>query len=150
MQDSDVVENVTTNEFQNYCEVKPEIAGVYIWRRTLESGLVINFKAKFRQRGAGFKTVLSPEFDHWDGYRVTVPKNVEWRNVEENDNEVNIENAEIKCCPFCNSQPTLSAKSEYIGSTPMNARLFQIKCCISDTRYHSLERVLEIWNKRNG
>jgi hypothetical protein len=126
------------------------MAGVYIWRRTLDSGIVINFKSDFRLRGAGLKTVLSPDFDNWNGYKVIVPKNVEWREVEENDNKINIENTEIKCCPFCNKQPILSFKSVYIGSTPMNATDFNLKCCIVNTGYHSLERVLEIWNKRNG
>jgi hypothetical protein len=141
---------IKTNEFKNYDKIKPETVGTYIWRRTLKSGIVINFKSDFRLRGAGFKKILSPEFDHWDGYKVIVPKNVEWREVEENDNQINVENFEIKSCPFCNSQPTLSARSEYIGSTPMNAKEFNIKCCISSTRYDSLKRVLEIWNKRNG
>ncbi|NDO80424.1 hypothetical protein CJP72_06425 [Citrobacter sp. NCU1] len=61
-------------EWINYSDRKPESAGMYLWRmksRVVEGVFVIARK-KFRLRGAGYHNVLSPEFDHWDGYSVNV------------------------------------------------------------------------------
>ncbi len=56
-----------------YSERRPDKAGVYEWRVPSKAvpGAVLIVAAHMRMRGAGFSQVLSPSFDHWDGYRVT-------------------------------------------------------------------------------
>lgn len=71
--------------FKNYRTEKPPEEGWYVWRvnhRHIKN-LTIEFLSKYRTRGAGFETVLSPQFDYWDGYRILLPDgNIEWDHIE--------------------------------------------------------------------
>jgi len=67
-------------EWVKYAVRRPETAGVYRWRVPHQAikGVVVEVSAEMGMRGAGYKNVLSPEFDHWDGRTVRVPPGTEW------------------------------------------------------------------------
>jgi hypothetical protein len=103
-------------KFKNYSKEKPPYPGWYVWRvrhKTMKD-VLITFLALFRTRGAGFTTVVSPEFDYWDGYRVLLPKVIEWAPYVGEEpkkyklNKVlNINSLYITRCPFCKKIPEL-------------------------------------------
>jgi hypothetical protein len=123
--------------FHDYRKEKPLIAGWYVWRlphRFLE-GVTLVFLAKYRKRGAGFETVLSPDFDYWDGYRVLLPSgSIEWAEYDGEDPKrgkelldvVGVDNAP---CPFCKNKPTWRYHGRYICAPPTDTEYFYLECC---------------------
>jgi|688.fasta_scaffold374278_1 hypothetical protein len=124
--------------FHNYAERKPE-KGLCIWRMAHGSKkFEIVFTAEMRIRGAGFKNVLSPEFDYWDGYRVILPKGlIEWAENPvgmslpgvHRSNVLEIVGVEHENCPFCKNQPKWETSGGFIGSTPVSDPYFHLTCC---------------------
>jgi len=114
----------------------PDKEGVYEWQvpNKYIKTLIVQFQAKMRLRGAGYRQIISPEFDHWDGYNVIVPMNTFWRNVETIDKNIVIVEAEkILPCPFCNRIPCLEGM-EYnrcatVGARPNDFNRWWMKCC---------------------
>jgi hypothetical protein len=100
-----------------YDEARPVEKGIYRWRvpSVIIKGLIVTFNAKFRERGAGHTSVLSPEFDHWDGWKVIVPPLTEWRPVDTDalpDHRyecLDIEGITNLPCPFCKGSPRWNA-----------------------------------------
>ncbi|MGR2681581.1 hypothetical protein [Chromobacterium haemolyticum] len=98
-----------------YSEHRPAAAGEYLWRMPSKAcdGLMVIAKRKYRDRWAGFEKVLSPDFDYWDGYRVTVPAGLEWMDVPPELSaikEVVIpEGVSLAVCPFCGETPHFHA-----------------------------------------
>ncbi|OQS10105.1 hypothetical protein B0T37_10690 [Chromobacterium violaceum] len=98
-----------------YSEHRPATAGEYLWRMPSKvcDGMFVIAKRKFRWRGAGYENVLSPDFDDWDGYRVSVPADVEWMDVPPElaaAKEVVIpEGVALVPCPFCGKTPHFHA-----------------------------------------
>lgn len=133
-------------DFILYSEKKPEKEGVYLWYKKTENDIFITFKSKMRLRNSG--TILSPDFDHWNGYKVLVPKDVMWREVKEDDDEINIIGCDLKCCPTCGGKPEVDFLNTFVTSRPIDANRFKISCCIMNTDYISLVDAINIWNKR--
>lgn len=125
-----------------YADDKPQAPGFYEWR--LESracpGLTLGVFAKFRERGAGYDTVLSPEFDHWNGYRVHVP-NCEWREAPSGLTERDrlkvsfVEGIALEPCPFCKAVPSWEATEcsssggVVICPRPGDLNSWRVRCC---------------------
>jgi hypothetical protein len=97
--------------WRDYATDRPPAAGEYFWRVPSNAlpGLFVLVRAKHRLRGAGHENVLSPEFDHWTGYRVTVPAGVQWREAVESDPKVAPEGIDVEPCPYCGKTPKWEA-----------------------------------------
>lgn len=124
-------------KFKNYSKEKPSCPGWYVWRvrhKTMKD-VLITFLARFRTRGAGFTTVVSPEFDYWDGYKVLLPKAIEWapyvgEEPKRHSNKVlNINSLYIAKCPFCQKTPELVYSGRFIGATPIDSEYWRLSCC---------------------
>lgn len=99
-----------------YADERPPVAGPYEWQVPSRAckGMVVRVLANYRERGAGYSKVLSPEFDHWDGYDVRVPTGTMWRSpaggTELKDYRIElmcVEGLEFTPCPFCKARPKL-------------------------------------------
>lgn len=123
--------------FHDYREEKPPAAGWYVWRlpHKFIEGVTLIFLAKYRKRGAGFESVLSPEFDHWNGYRVLLPKgSIEWAEYTGEPPKpgcellevVGVENVD---CPFCKNKPKWRYSGRYICAGPTNTDSYRLECC---------------------
>lgn len=126
-----------------YANSRPASEGVYKWRVMSRSckGLAIQFLAHMRSRGAGFSTVISPSFDHWDGYRVLVPVGLYWRPVagapaikDHQELITCVEGVELAPCPFCKQIPHLTGLQRglhgvTVGAAPYNFNDWWAKCC---------------------
>ncbi|MGY8624293.1 hypothetical protein [Chromobacterium violaceum] len=123
-----------------YSEHRPAATGEYLWRMPSKvcKGLFVIAKRKFRKRGAGYEDVLSPDFDYWDGYRVTVPANLEWMDVppehQAADNLIIPEGVSLAVCPFCGKEPRWHAMQYSGGSfgirpSPSVLNTWWTKCC---------------------
>ena len=124
----------------------PKAEGIYEWRIPLQKDPTrrIAFLAKMRRRGAGFTQVISPEFDQWDGYRVLLPRNVEWREAEADAADLlgrrsyltlGIEGLEPEPCPFCHGTPRFEGRMELMISgslfdeRPYQNNSWKLTCC---------------------
>lgn len=132
------------NPWVRFNDAHPTEEGFYEWRVPSKAlpGVVLIVAAKMRMRGAGFEYVLSPEFDYWDGYRVHVQCDVEWRNLsvklKENQSSIvvlSIEGLEVSECSHCGQIPTIEAVdvSRYGGvafsPNPWNLNTWRFTCC---------------------
>lgn len=109
---------MSANTWTRYADERPAVAGLYEWRmasKALPDGVLI-VVAEMRVRGAGFKTVLSPEFDHWDGNRVLVPADLEWRQTNISLNPwqrtplvLGVEGLDVAACSHCGNAPSIEA-----------------------------------------
>lgn len=125
-----------------YIESPPAAAGVYEWRvpSVAVPGLVVTFAANMRMRGAGFRDVLSPSFDTWDGYRVLVPGGTEWRECEPMElrphavARLGVEGLQFVACPYCGNVPSLhglirSSGGVSMSSDPHRFNSWWLECC---------------------
>lgn len=133
----------------DYATQKPPKAGIYRWRLKSKAvdGLVVQFSAKNRVRGAGYADVLSPEFDYWDGYRVHVPA-CEWS--PETNNQIpgclgeftTIEGLHLLPCPDCGKVPEWQGVQEamgggcYVGAHPHEYNVWWLQCCMWQLDQH--------------
>lgn len=144
-------------EWFNYSERKPDSAGVYLWRmksRAVEGVFVIARK-KFRLRGAGYQNVLSPEFDYWNGYSVSVPAELQWAEDDSTIPDISFEELpDAVECPFCKQKPAIKAfewnQGCRINPEPYILNKFQIKCCgwIAPATFDSPITAIESWNSK--
>lgn len=76
---------MSTAEWTLYSVRRPSSPGIYEWRMPSRAipGMVLVVAAHMRERNAGYTREVSPEFDYWDGYKLHVPKEVEWRETSE-------------------------------------------------------------------
>lgn len=121
----------------------PTEAGLYEWRVPSKAvpGAVLIVVAKMRKRGAGFESVLSPEFDYWDGYRVHVRCDVAWRPTDYAPTAhqrtpivLGIEGLELAPCSCCGKTPHFEAvQRDAYGQTicpdPWNLNSWKFQCC---------------------
>jgi len=130
--------------WRDYPQEKPPEVGVYEWSvpsRVCE-GMRVIVLAHHRKRGAGAVSVLSPEFDHWDGYKVTVPKGTRWREAPEDVDlpkyklwPVRVEGLTFASCPFCQTVPRLYAAERWhdggmtISPAPQRLNSWWLECC---------------------
>ena len=144
-------------EWVNYSERKPEAAGVYLWRMRscAVKGNYVIARKKFRLRGAGHLYVLSPEFDHWDGYSVTVPAELQWAEDDASMPDISFENLpDAKECPFCKRKPTIKAfewnRGCRVNPEPYILNNFQLKCCgwIAAVTFEHPVTAIEAWNQK--
>ena len=143
--------------FKNYLKEKPPYPGWYIWRvrhKTMKD-VLITFLARFRVRGAGFTKIVSPEFDYWDGYKVYIPKKIEWalykgEEPKNYSNKVlNINSLYITKCPFCKEIPELVYSGRFIGATPIDSEYWRFSCCVWTNSPRTINPI-KLINKRNN
>jgi hypothetical protein len=123
--------------FKDYRKEKPTKEGVFVWRLNHKfiKDVVIVFTAKYRSRGAGYETVLSPEFDYWDGYRVLLPDGpIEWCEYDGEPRKytheiIDIEGLKNVACPFCGKIPKWVYSGRYICADPTDTDYFYLQCC---------------------
>ncbi|HDL7100160.1 TPA: hypothetical protein PXM79_002951 [Yersinia enterocolitica] len=141
----------------NYSERRPETAGVYLWRMSSQAvkGINVIARKKFRLRGAGYQDVLSPEFDYWNGYSLTVPSELQWAKDDDSVPDISFEFLpEAKECPFCKQKPTIKAfewnNGCRVNPEPYILNKFKIKCCgwIAAVTFDSPVVAIESWNSK--
>lgn len=123
--------------FYDYRKDKPPVEGWYVWRlpHKFIEGVTLIFLAKYRERGAGFERVLSPEFDHWNGYQVLLPKgSIEWAEYDgeppiAGDELLEVVGVENAVCPFCKKEPKWRYSGRYIAAGPTDTDYYYLKCC---------------------
>lgn len=149
------------SDWKNYLDEPPTIPGVYEWRVSSIStpGIILIVSAHLRVRWAGHQEVLSPSFDYWDGYRITVPKGLQWRIYERNGRIpissherkiLSIEGLTISKCPYCEKVPAIKGNEvSYYGGmvvnpNPQHLNSWNFECCSwSRTPYFSDPREIE-------
>lgn len=154
-------ERIETEERPWTKGLPPREQGIYEWRLPLRGGkgLHVVFMARMRLRGAGFENVYSPEFDHWDGARVQVPADVEWRIPADPSllpkdryyTQLRIEGLTPEPCPFCTRTPTLhgcqtgGGPGIVMGAKPFHYDTWNLKCCswATSPRMGDVRRLIE-------
>lgn len=149
----------------NYYTIKPEKEGYYLWKvpHKRKPDISITFISQFRLRGAGYQNILSPDFDYWDGYRIILPKQIEWDYYtgpipQTYKDTVDINNLfkTITICPFCKQIPKLVYSPNHIGGTAIDSEYWYTECCswVKSPRYNNpielittRESLLQTYNK---
>lgn len=131
------------SEWTNYCDKKPD-AGLYEWRIPSVSlpGEHIIVASMMRLRGSGWSDpVLSPGFDYWDGWKVTVPAGLQWRDASDPNRKVVhadlicVEGLEHAECLYCGKVPTLkgcmrtSQGGVLVNGDPWRFNRWWLECC---------------------
>ena len=121
--------------FHDYSKDKPS-EGLYIWRMLHKSkSFTLVFAAEQRVWRGGYKNVISPEFDYWDGYNLLLPEGlIEWAEIPvgispskgEILEVVGVKNVK---CPFCGNQPEWRSSGGFIGASPREQPNFHLECC---------------------
>ncbi|KNE28185.1 hypothetical protein AFM18_08460 [Achromobacter spanius] len=134
----------TNNAWVRLKDQVPTEAGMYEWRvpSSTVPGMVLIVAAKMRMRGAGGTDVLSPEFDYWDGYRVLVQCEVEWRptafvpgKYQRTPAVLGIEGLEISPCSRCGKVPGITAHQVHphggviCNPVPWQLNSWKFVCC---------------------
>lgn len=138
------MKRITPGEWTSYADKRPD-SGLFEWRIPSISlpGEHIIVAAMMRERGAGYSDpVLSPAFDHWDGYRVHVPNALQWRAAR--DSEMKVIHADLICveglehadCIYCGKRPTLhgcqrgsDGRGVIINGDPWRFNSWWLSCC---------------------
>lgn len=145
--------------FHDYRKVKPSDEGWYIWRlpHKFIEGVTVIFLSKYRERGAGYETVMSPQFDYWDGYQVLLPKgSIEWAEYDgeppkPGHNLIDIVETDNLPCPFCQKVPTWRYSGRHITAEPNDTDYFYLECCRwFDGFGNRHENPLKLTEKRNS
>ena len=124
-------------EFFNFREKQPICEGLYVWRlpHKIKKDLTLIFLTNYRERNAGYDTVLSPEFEYWDGFNLILPEGpIEWAEYDGEDPKPGGELLEIvgvknDPCPFCKKIPQWKCYYPCVAATPIIAKSFSLKCC---------------------
>lgn len=134
---------MSDTEWRDYAKEKPN-AGVCEWRvpSCVINGLFIIVAAHMRLRNAGYGTVLSPHFDHWDGYNIILPDGMQWRHTSENLGiksyevvTIAVEGLELSPCIYCKKTPKLEPIQRAYGggvivaNEPHKFNAWCFKCC---------------------
>jgi hypothetical protein len=135
----------TAGPWRNYAESRPSEAGPYQWRLPSISlaGAFVIFHAHMRMRGNGYSDpILSPSFDHWDGYTVHVPAGAQWREpnpavkcARHETTGLAIEGLEFAACLYCGNVPMLEGLQAPPGggvvcnANPQHMNRWRLKCC---------------------
>jgi hypothetical protein len=125
-----------------YTERRPETVGPYLWQvqSIRVKGLVVQFVAWMRERGAGYRQVISPSFDYWNGAEVLVPAGTKWATTEVVCKEhqsvgLTLPQVELLPCPFCRVVPfwhgveSPSGGGVIVGSAPHEYNSWWLECC---------------------
>lgn len=133
---------MTENSWINFSDKKPP-EGLYEWRIPSVSlpGEFVIVAAMMRERGTGFDKVLSPSFDHWDGYRVIVPAKLQWRATSRvgrviHADLIGVEGLEFDPCIYCEKTPVLhgcqrgsDGRGVIICGDPWRFNSWWLDCC---------------------
>lgn len=141
-----------------YVASRPTEPGLYLWRlpSAVCVGLFVIVAAKMRARGAGYATVLSPDFDHWDGYQVHVPPCLSWRATDgQADGHVEPDGFTLGACPFCGNVPRWSAFERtsdgglMCSARPQSLNEWRVQCCqwIAGPRAADPRHIAAAWNR---
>lgn len=152
------------NAWRDYLAERPSAKSAYEWRVPSKNtpGITLIFSANMRMRGNGYyDPILSPMFDHWDGYKVSVPPGTQWRELQTSvalkDHEhggLIIEGAELLPCPYCGRSPTwkgvwaLSQGGCIVPSKPHEYTRWWLECCSYAQTPHT-SQPLELAQLRN-
>lgn len=136
---------MSAREWINYAETRPAKAGVYEWRLPSLAlpGEFVIFHAHMRLRGNGYSDpILSPSFDSWDGYRVSVPEGTQWREADpavkcewHQTTGLLLEGLTFAPCLYCDAEPRLDGyQAAQFGGVvgcpnPQNLNRWRLKCC---------------------
>ncbi|MDR6393484.1 hypothetical protein [Paraburkholderia phenoliruptrix] len=128
----------------DYATERPATEGVYEWRvpSIAVPGAVVILAAHMRKRGAGYKDVISPVFDYWDGYRVHVPLGLQWRSTESHSDLksydqrlLGVEGLDHCECIYCGKKPRLHAVQAgrdggvIVSGSPQHLSSWWLNCC---------------------
>jgi hypothetical protein len=128
----------------DYATEQPATEGVYEWRvpSIAVPGAIVILAAHMRQRGAGYRDVISPVFDYWDGYRVHVPNGLQWRptdahgEIKKHEQRlIGVEGLEHCDCIYCGEKPSLHAVQGgrdggvMVGGSPERLNSWWLQCC---------------------
>ncbi|MCG2597361.1 hypothetical protein [Achromobacter insuavis] len=136
----------TTSPWIRFKDQQPTKAGLYEWRVPSNTApgqdMVLIVAAQMRMRGAGGTNVLSPEFDYWDGYRVLVQCDVEWRptdfvpgKYQRTPAVLGIEGLELSHCSRCGKVPGITAHQVHpqggvvCNPVPWRLNSWKFVCC---------------------
>lgn len=148
-------------DFKLYTTERPTVAGIYVWRAPSKvlSGLTVAWVDELSYRGAGHTDVLSPAFGYWDGYRVHVPKGLEWdvapADVARHSSArckyiLDVTGAEpLEPCPFCERTPKWVFNAESVLGRPFeHGRWTRPSCCrwIGEQSRHDPRDIAPAWN----
>lgn len=131
------------NPWTPYSERRPTTTGVYEWRIPSKAvpGAILIVASHMRKRGAGYVDVLSPHFDYWDGYRVIIGAEVEWRETADHsdlktyeDRVIAVEGLDISPCIYCGKTPTIRASQidrfgVSVSPFPWHMNSWSFHCC---------------------
>jgi len=156
-----------SREWIAYDERRPDAEGVYEWRvpSRVFPDMITQFCAHMRERGAGYSTVLSPTFDHWDGYRVSVPIGTLWRatsdhgDLKRHDNSPpSIVGHDVAPCRFCGTVHLLEGWTRclggglLVGADPHEYNDWELKTCAwaRAPRFKDPRALIAAWNERHS
>ncbi|MCP5002536.1 MAG: hypothetical protein GY941_01090, partial [Planctomycetes bacterium] len=126
-------------EWTKYSDKKPTVAGTYMWKvpHSQIDDLTVIFSGNMIMRGNGYADdILSPNFDHWDGYTVHVPKNLEWAEYTgsglkspHHHEDLSFIGQHISKCPFCKNTPKWKYHGRWITAAPHQSDYWYLVCC---------------------
>lgn len=124
-------------EFFDFRKKPPPCEGLYVWRlpHKIKKDLTLIFLAKYRERNAGYNTVVSPEFDYWDGLNLLLPEGpIEWAEYDGEELEFRSEILDVvdvknDPCPFCKKVPQWNYYTPLVTAGPIDAISFSLNCC---------------------
>ena len=154
--------------WKSYAEEQPP-AGRFWWRVAPSyysrwGGRRVEFVDVMRRRGNGHKPdIFSPGFDHWDGFRVTVPDGAEWAPADEDSiqrdpqaalldhHHFHVPGLDLKSCPFCGKTPRIEWAGRWIGAPIWQVEHFSLKCCIPKIEFWrgDFDVLVNHWNTRH-
>ena len=135
-------------------ERPPDGEKKYRWRIPEQMVLGMNLRpewvAKLESVGMGYSdNEWWPLFSHWDGYRRTIPKGTEWRDLEEGEDEAIIWNGlDLLPCPFSGKPPHIDYHGQWIGAPPYRAEYLILSFRFGTSRWTNVETMQNAWNTR--
>ena len=132
------------NAWSRYDVTKPPAEGVYQWRMPNDAlgGALVTVFAEFETRWIAVGKELAPRFAEWDGYRLSVPRGLEWRAVNSPPESAgkqfcfpDVQGLTLTECPFCGQVPTWDAVHEppgggvYVYPNPSRLNVWWLNCC---------------------
>ena len=138
------------SDWNSYKGIDSLPVGTYYWRVPHSRlDVVVCGKSEVRMRGHGYEDpVASPEFDYWDGYRVHLPKGLQFRELREDDPGFMVEDLSLSACPFCGVVPEMTALCNYIGYDLHKVSIFTIEHCFAKVKGSDPRVVAKMWNTR--
>lgn len=91
-----------------------------------------------------------PSGSHWDGYRRTMPKSLEWRlaKAEEPEGTIFWGGLDLLPCPFTGALPRVTYSGRWIGAPPWEVEYLNLKSYLVDTHFRDANKLAAAWNQR--